>query len=92
MAYAFLILTLIEPSASSLYLFESMLPVYFVPSPGPAPDKAVWQKQFQKLFAINDNDDKKLFVKVKISYHTRIQFHREVTFFFSSKQRPYLQG
>lgn len=49
--YAFFILTLIELSASSLYLFESMFPIYFAPNPGPAPDKTL-----SKLLSINDDD------------------------------------
>lgn len=49
--YAFFILALIELSASSLYLFESMLPVYFAPNPEPAPNKTL-----SKLLGINDDD------------------------------------
>lgn len=43
------ILTLIELSASSLYLFESMYPAYFATNPRPAQHKALSKDVSYKL-------------------------------------------
>lgn len=73
----FFILTLIELSASSLYLFKSMLPIYFAPNPGPAPDKALSKAVWYKWWGWQ-----KLFVKSQDFLSSKIQFYREVNVFF----------
>lgn len=46
--HIFLILTLVERSASSLYLLELMLSIDSAPNPGPAPDKALSKAAWYK--------------------------------------------
>ena len=46
--HIFLILTLVERSASSLYLLESMSSIDSAPNPGPTPDKALSKAAWYK--------------------------------------------
>lgn len=46
--HIFLILTLVERSASSLYLLGSMSSIDSAPNPGPAPDKALSKAAWYK--------------------------------------------